>query len=111
MSMFSIIEECFTVWNGILAIEKLGSDSFNDFKLDTEHMDTFIEERYFEKTKKIFDPLKRVNVETFSTSSKCVTFKCKGKDIPLVKNKNLFAKLIIIMQKRSIYVKKYLNIL
>ena len=48
-----------------------------------------------------FDPLRRINVETFSKLSKCVTYKCKDKDIPLVANRNLFAKLIIIRQKRS----------
>ena len=72
--MLSIVEECFIVSSGILAIEKLGSDSFNNFKFDTDHMDTFIGERYFEKSKKTFDPLRRINIETFSKSSKCVTF-------------------------------------
>ena len=53
-SILSIIEECFidpfsenpllSISNGILATEKLVSDSFNDFKLGTEHMDTFIKE-------------------------------------------------------------------
>ena len=51
-SMLSIIEECFidpfsenrlvSLSNGILATEKLVSDSFNDFKLGTERMDTSI---------------------------------------------------------------------
>ena len=66
-SMLSIIEECFidpfsenpflSIPNGILAPEKLPSDSFNDFKLGTERMDTFIKERRIEKSKDFFDPL------------------------------------------------------
>ena len=53
-SMLSIIEECFidpfsenpllSISNGILATEKLVLDSFTDFKLGTERMDTFIKE-------------------------------------------------------------------
>ena len=65
--MLSIIEECFidpfsenpflSISNGILAPEKLPSDSFNDFKLGTGRMDTFIKERRIEKSKDFFDPL------------------------------------------------------
>ena len=93
-SMLSIIEECFVgpfsenplliISNGMLATEKLVLDTFNNFKLGTERMDTFIEERCIEKSKDFFDPLKRINIETFSKLSKCVTYKCKDKDIPLV---------------------------
>ena len=53
--MLSVIEECFidpfsenpllSISNGILATEKLVSDSSNDFKLGTVGMDTFIGER------------------------------------------------------------------
>ena len=115
-SMLSIIEKCFidpfsenpllSISNGMSAAEKLVLDTFNDFKLGTERMDTFIEERCIEKSKDFFDPLKTINIETFSKLSKCVTYKCKDKDIPLVANRNLFAKLIIIMQKRSIDLKE-----
>ena len=81
MSILSVIEECFidpfsenpllSISNGILATEKLVSDSFNDFKLGTERMDTFIKERCIEKSKDFFDPLKGINIETFSKLSKC----------------------------------------
>ena len=97
--MLSIIEECFidpfsktpllSISNGILATEKLISDSFNDFKLGTERMGTFIKERCIEKFKDFFDPLKRINIEIFSKLSKCVKYKCKDKHITLVANKNL----------------------
>ena len=40
-----------------------------------QRMDTFIEERYIEKSKDFFDPLKRINIEIFSKLSKCVTYK------------------------------------
>ena len=102
-SILSIIEECFidlsseipllSISNGILATEKLVSDSFNDFKLGTERMDTFIKERCIEKSKDFFDPLKRINIETFSKLRKCVKYKCKDKYITLAANTNLFAKL------------------
>ena len=115
-SMLSIIEECFidpfsenrlvSLSNGILATEKLVSDSFNDFKLGTERMDTFIREQCIEKSKDFSDPLKRINIETFSKLSKCVKYKCKDKHITLVANTNLFAKLIIIMQKSSMDLKE-----
>ena len=82
--MLSIIEECFidpcsenpslSISNGIVATEKLVLDIFNVFKFDTERMDTFIEERCFQKSK----------------------------DFPLVANRNRFAKFITIMQKCSI---------
>ena len=41
--------------------------------------------------------------------SKCVTYKYKDKDNSLVTNRNCFAKLIIIMQKRSIDLKEVLK--
>ena len=52
--------------------------------MTTDHMDTFFEERCFEKSKELFDALKKTNIETFSKLSKCVTYKFKDKDIPLV---------------------------
>ena len=68
-SMLSIIEECFidpfsknpllSIPNGILAAEKLILDTFNDFKLGTERMDTFIEERCIEKSKDFFRSTKK----------------------------------------------------
>ena len=97
---------CLCISNGILATEKLVLGSFDYFKLGTERIDTFIEERCIEKSKDIFDPLKRINIETFSKLSKCVTYKCKDKHIPLAAYRNLFAKLIIIMQKCSIDLKE-----
>ena len=69
-------------------------------------MDTFIKERCTDKSKDFFDPLKRINIETFSKLNKCVKYKCKNKHIKLVANTNLFAKLIIIMQKRSMDLKE-----
>ena len=65
-------------------------------------MDTFIEEWCIEKSKDFFDPFRKINIETFSKLSECVTYKCTEKDILLVGNRTLFAKLIIIMQKCSI---------
>ena len=115
-SILSIIQECFidpfsenpllSISNGMLATEKLVLDTFNDFKIGTESMDTLIEERCIKKSKYFFDTLKRINIEMFSKLSKCVTYKCKDKDIPLVANRNLFAKPIIIMQKHSISLKE-----
>ena len=115
-SMLSIIEECFidpfgenpllSISNGMLATQKLTLDTLNDFKLGTGRMDTFIEERCIEKSKCFFDQLERFNIETFLKLSKCVTYKCKDKDILLVANRIFFAKLIIIMQKHSINLKE-----
>ena len=121
-SMLSIMEECFidpfsenlflSISNRILTTEKLVSDSFNDFKLGTERMDTFIREQCIEKSKDFSDPLKRINIETFSKLSKCVKYKCKDKHVTLVANRNLFAKLIIIMRKCSMDLKDvFINIL
>ena len=85
MFILSIIEECFidpfsenpllSMSNGILATEKLVSDSSNDFKLGTVGMDTFIGERCIEISKDFFDPHKRINIKIFSKLSKCVTYK------------------------------------
>ena len=115
-SILSIIEECFidpfsenpllSISNGLLATEKLVSDSFDDFKFATERMDTFIKQPCIEKSKDFFDSLKRINIETFSKLSKCAKYKCKDKRITLVANRNLFTKLTIIMQKLSIDLKE-----
>ena len=84
-------------------------DTYNYFKLGTERMIIFIEERCIEKSNDLLDPLKRINIETFSKLSKCVTYKCKDKDISLVANRTLFPKLIMIMEIRSIHLKELFN--
>ena len=58
-----------------------------------------------------FETRKRSFISAFSNRmtvplSKSVTHKCNDKDIPLVANKNIFSKLTIIMQKRSIDLKE-----
>ena len=110
-SILSIIEECFidpfsenpllSISNGLLATEKLVSDSFDDFKFATERMDTFIKQPCIEKSKDFFDSLKRINIEIFSKLSKCAKYKCKDKRITLVANRNLFTNLTIIMQNSA----------
>ena len=72
-----------------------------------ESMDTFIKEWCTDKSKDFFDPLKRINIEAFSKlNNVLVKYKCKNKHIKLVANTNLFAKLIIIKQKRSMDLKE-----
>ena len=45
----------------------------------TQHMDTFIKERCNKKSKDFFDPLKRINTETFSKLTECIKYECKDK--------------------------------
>ena len=40
-----------------------------------------------------FDRLERINIETFSELSECVTYKCTDKGVSLVANRNLFSKI------------------
>ena len=73
--MLSIIKECFidpfsknpllSISNGILATEKFVSDSFNDFKLSAEHMDTFIKEQGIKKSKDFSILLKELILKHF----------------------------------------------
>ena len=68
-------------------------------------MDTFMEERLSDNAKKsFFDPIKKMNMPSFSMRKKKLC-KTQRKIVTIESSQNLFSKISIIAQKRSIYLK------
>ena len=69
-------------------------------------MEKFITERLSnESNKSFYDPLKKLKLETFRSMNTFREFKCKDKTVTLHANKDIFLKLAIIAQKRSVDLK------
>ena len=54
----------------------------------------------------IYNPLKKLKLQTFSSLRKTVTVKCKDKTIQIKATRNLFGQIAIIMQKRDLDLKE-----
>ena len=91
---------------GIVASETLSNDILNAKEEGTKSMEKFIIERLSnERDKSFYDPLKKLKLKTFRSMNKCEEFKCKDKTVTLHASKDIFLKIAIIAQKRSVDLK------
>ena len=66
-------------------------------------MDVFVEDRLSENsTKSFFDPIKKLQLSTFSSMNKVKVCKTKDKVIEVTASTDIFSKIAIIAQTRSI---------
>ena len=92
--------------NGMLATEKVRNDLLTAKEKGEESMETFIKNRLLEDAKmSMFDPIKKLNLGTFSKMMKTVKVSCKDKQVPLEATRNLFGQIAIIMQNRNLDLK------
>ena len=79
-------------------------------KKGEELMATFIEERLKDNsTKTIFDPINKTMLGSFSSLHKSATCKVKDKAVSLKSGKELFARIALIAQKRSVNMRSLFN--
>ena len=91
---------------GIVASETLSNDILNAKEEGTKSMEKFIIERLSnERDKSFYNPLKKLKLKTFRSMNKCEEFKCKDKTVTLHASKDIFLKIAIIAQKRSVDLK------
>ena len=112
-SVMSVLDDAFvnpfsemslvSISTGIEATDKVATDLFRAYKVGKEAMQEFITNRLCKEPKlNLFDPIKKMKLATFSTMSKTKICKLKGKEISLKSSKDLFCKVTIIAQKRSL---------
>ena len=96
-----------SVSTGIVATEDVAKDLMSAQSKGTAAMETFILERLGENPKlSIFDTIKKSKLSTFANLQKKKVCKVKGKEILLKSTTDLFGKITIIAQKRSIDLKR-----
>lgn len=88
--------------SGISPTEKTAQDLSQAYDRGKAALDAFIQERLVCLSKSIFDPIKKLKLETFSTMRKKAVMKVKGKDIQFSTLSGLFGKVALISQSRAV---------
>ena len=92
-----------SISTGVLATEKMASDMSSAKKKGETAFYTFVKSRLSnEKTMCIFDPMKKMKLSIFSSMNKIKTCKVNSKIIPVQASKELFAKVFLVAQIRSL---------
>ena len=69
-------------------------------------MDTFIDLRLVNTSKSIYDPLEKLRLGTFTNMNKKVKVKVKGKEVQFSSQSEIFGKIALIAQSRSVDLQK-----
>ena len=92
-----------SISTGIMATEKVTIDMMTAKQCGQTAMSEFTETRLSQQaTKSFFDPMKKIKLSTFSTMAKVKECKVNSKIIPLQATRELFAKIALIAQIRSL---------
>lgn len=95
-----------SISTGIEVPRALSDEILNAENIGTDAMKAFMSERLgIEPVKSFFDPIKKIKLASFSNLNKTKTCKTKDKVFSLKMSKDLFAKVAIIAQKRSVDLK------
>ena len=95
---------------GIQTAENVMKDLLSAQQLGKTAMVQFVKERLaVGSSKSIFDPIKKSKLGTFKSINKIKVSKTKNKIISLTSTKDLFSKIAIISQKRSVDLKTLFN--
>ena len=73
-------------------------------------MDTFIDLRLVNTSKSIYDPLEKLRLGTFTNMNKKVKVKVKGKEVQFSSQSEIFCKIALIAQSRSVDLQETFNI-
>ena len=88
---------------GVLAIEKVESDILSAKEKGQAAFDTFVKTKLSkEKTMSILDPIKKMDLSSFSSMNKTKTWKVNSTIIPVQASKELFAKISLVAHIRSL---------
>ena len=86
-----------------MATNKVTSDMMSAKAVGKKTMDEFISSSLSNhKTAYFFDPIKKLNLATFTSMNKIKTCRVNSKVLPLQASKNLFAKIVLVFQIHSL---------
>ena len=119
-SILSILQDTFvdpfgeqpllSISRGILVNETAAQDMLSAKEFGSNAMALFIESRFAEDHQSsLFDPIKKQKLRTFDSLDKKKLIKTKTKLVSLQSARDLFAKVAIIAQKRSVDLKQLLS--
>ena len=92
-----------SISNGVLATDKVSKDTLSAKAIGKTAMDEFIRDRLSKKQITcLFDPIKKKKLGTFTSMNKVKKCKVNSKIIPLQATKDLFARISLVAQKRSL---------
>jgi hypothetical protein len=92
-----------SISSGVIASHKVVIDLMKAKELGEAAKEKFIQTRLTEPiTSSFFDPIKNMKLGTFGTMAKTKTFKVNSKMIPLQASEDLFAKISLVAQIRSL---------
>ena len=93
--------------NGLTATEFISQDLQQAKRRGEEVLTAFVVDCLGNESEvSIYDPIKKLKLQTFSSLRKAVIVKCKDKTIPIKATRNLFGQISIIMQKRDLDLKE-----
>ena len=99
-----------SISTGIQTAENVTKDLLSAQELGKTVMVQFIKERLaVGSSKSIFDPIKKSKLGTFKSINKIKVCKTKNKILSLTSTRDLFSKIAIISQKRSVDLKTLFN--
>ena len=99
-----------SISTGIQTAENVTKDLLSAQQLGKTAMVQFIKERLaVGSSKSIFDQIKKSKLGTFKSINKIKVCKTKNKTMSLTSTRDLFSKIAIISQKRSVYLKTLFN--
>ena len=92
-----------SITTGVMATEIVSLDMLSAKSKGKAALDEFVENRLSDKRIMcIFDPIKKLKLSTFSSMNKIKTCKINSKMIPMKASKELFAKISLVAQIRSL---------
>lgn len=99
--------ELVSLSSGVYATEKVGLDLIDAYEKGQTEMQSFIEDRLVNQETGFFDPLKKLKLGTFTKMlKKTVKVKTNGKEVQFSAQSDIFGKIALMQQSRSLDLKK-----
>ena len=95
-------KELVSLSSGVFPGNQIVADLDQAYEKGKKSMENFINDRLISLEKSIYTPIKKLRLGTFSKIKKQVTVKIKGKNVQFNYQSDLFGKIVLILQKRSI---------
>ena len=92
--------------SGIMASDNVVADLENAYRLGESASEQFAQQRLLSRQKDVFAPLPKLNLKTFSEMMKCSKMKFSKKHIVLKSDRDLFSRMLVIAQNRSLDLQK-----
>ena len=88
--------------SGIIHTEAIRRDLEIAYDKGKSAMDTFIDLRFVNMSKSIYNPLKKLRLGTFTNMNKKVKVKVKGREVQFSSQSEIFGNIALISQSRSV---------